>query len=538
MNDFDALVEEFLADQYATTPTLASRLGVEGYDDRLPDLSADAIRAQERRDDEWAARFAGLDDGELGPDERIDRDLVLMTLRRRSILREFAGWRRYPESYLDPVLDGVFSLFLHRLRPEPELVRAAAARLRGLPELLAAARANLDPRLAPPMLVERAVQHARGAVDYLRTWVPREVSEGSGRATIVDAAEGACSAVGEHVDFLTDLAECAHGDWAIGEDRYSALLREAEGLPYGARELRERGRAAYDELAADLSGRARELGGDDWRALLHELARDHPATPEEMRAAYAGWTGRARAFCVERDLVTLPDGESCVVAPSPPFTRPVTAVAFYVSPPAFSDRRAGHFFVPFPPEGAAAEQVAQRLASNSHTTIPTTSVHEAYPGHHWHLAWIAASCARPLRKVLGSAYFIEGWALYTEQLLQEHGFFADPRHALGQVEARMFRAARILVDTSLHMGEMTVEQAETFMVDNAALSAETARAEVRRYCSWPTQASSYLTGATEIARMRDEYVGGGHGTLRNFHDRLAGSGMLPLGLAERALYRA
>jgi uncharacterized protein (DUF885 family) len=101
---------------------------------------------------------------------------------------------------------------------------------------------------------------------------------------------------------------------------------------------------------------------------------------------------------------------------------------------------------------------------------------------------------------------------------------------------RLFRAARIVVDTSLHLGDMTVEEAVEFMSTKASLSVETARAEVLRYCAWPTQASSYLTGALEIARLRERWESEGKGSLREFHDAAAGSGRLPINLVERALF--
>jgi uncharacterized protein (DUF885 family) len=108
-------------------------------------------------------------------------------------------------------------------------------------------------------------------------------------------------------------------------------------------------------------------------------------------------------------------------------------------------------------------------------------------------------------------------------------------------EATLFRAARIVADTSLHLGEMTHAQAVDFMMANSSLTEPTAVAEVTRYCSWPTQASSYLTGCLEILRIRDRYLSA-RGTdasdidaLRDFHDTITGSGTLPIALAERAV---
>ncbi len=264
------------------------------------------------------------------------------------------------------------------------------------------------------------------------------------------------------------------------------------------------------------------------------LQDDHPPTLEAMRAEYEAETARARAALVEHELVTLPEGEQCRVVPSPAFNRAVMSVASYVGPPPMTAGRVGHFFVPFTPDGASDVDITQRLRTNARSQLPTISVHEAYPGHHWHASWVAAQGdAHPLRWVFRTSYFSEGWALYAEKLLRSVGYYRTPGALMGHVEARLFRAARMVVDTALHCGDMTPDEAEAFMVARTALTPGTAVGEVRRYCSWPTQAPSYLTGALEIDLIRDEYLSAGLGSLREFHDRIAGSGALPLGLARR-----
>jgi uncharacterized protein (DUF885 family) len=539
MPAFAELARTFLAEEVADSPLLASHLGIEGHDDRLDDLSEAAFEARRRRSAEWLTRLEAVPDGGLTADERIDRDLVCSTLRGRTIMADWEMWRRQPDTYLTPGLSGVFVLFLHRLRPEPELARAAGARLRAVPEALAAGERNLRPELTPAVYVERALGQARAGVRYARELAPLEVADSRLRAEVAAGGAVAAEAFERFAGFLERLRERARGAWAIGEARYTRLLREKELLPDDAATLRERGRREYDRFAGELTRCARRIAGtDDWPAVLETLNADHPETPEAMLRAYADWTERARAFLRERGLVSFPEGEECVVAPSPPFQRPVLAVASYQSPPAFSPSLRGHFFVPFPPDGAPAAEVEKRLSNNSHPSIPTTAVHEAYPGHHWHLVTMKAHPSA-LRRVFKTAYFNEGWALYTEQMMREQGFFQDPRQEMCQYEAMLFRAARIVVDTSLHMGEMSFDEAVAFMQARANLPEPTARAEVARYCSWPTQAASYLTGCLEILGMRERYfarVGRSDvAALRAFHDRLAGSGGLPPALAERAL---
>ena len=529
------LVDALLAAEYAANPLLASGLGLTEYDGRMPDLSASAFAARDAADEQRLAAFEALpDDAVTDPDDRADRDLAIAVLRGRRALRDWQDWRRSPDHYTGPGLNGVFTLFLHRLRPDAELVPDAAARLRAVPDLLAQARANLDPALASPLLVRRALGQARGGVTYTRDQVADAVDDPALKEELRAAGQVAASAYAEFVTFLEKLAETATGEWAIGEQRYDALLRDKEGLPYGARGLREHGRAEYAALEAEMRRLTQVIAGhDDWKRLVDELSTDAPPTPQAMREEYADWTARSRAFLAERGLVTLPEGETCTVDPAPVFLRSFLAVAFYIPPPPFAPGAPrGHFFVPYPPDGASPEAVTDRLQSNSRFGMPTTAVHEAYPGHHWHFAHLAATQRRPLRAVFRTPYFTEGWGLYAEQMMRDAGFFADPRHELGQVEARLFRAARIVVDTSLHLGEMTVEEATAFMSTRTALGPDTAAAEVTRYCAWPTQAPSYLTGALEIGRMAREWTG----SLRDFHDRLAGSGGLPLAIAERRLH--
>src|SRR4051812_27427272 len=107
---FDALAVQLAADEFEASPTLGSGLGLTEYDHDLPDMSAGAIAERERRDDGWARRLGDLPAADLTEDELLDRDLVLMVLRGREVMRSFADWRRSPDHYAGPALNGVFGL--------------------------------------------------------------------------------------------------------------------------------------------------------------------------------------------------------------------------------------------------------------------------------------------------------------------------------------------------------------------------------------------------------------------------------------------
>lgn len=536
MSAFDDLIDQYLGEQFEESPVAASRLGVDGYDDELGDFSLEGFEAREEKADRWLLRFESVKEEELTHDEQIDRGLVISALKGRKIMRDWKGYRRNPGAYLDPILGGVFTLFLHKLHPEKELAASAASRMRKASEVLEEGKKNIDPTIASPLFVERAIGQCRAGIGYLKAMVPAEAEEEESRALLADAGSEGAAALEDYLTYLEKLAPEAKGDWAIGEERYSALLEEKEMLGYGAEEMLERGKAAFDDLDAEMRELSRSIGGsDDWRALIEELKKDHPADPEEMRKEYQRWTEAARQYLIDKDLVTLPEGERCIVAPSPPFQRPLLAVASYSSPPAFKPSLTGHFFVPYPPDGTPSDGVERLLQGSRRSGIPTISVHEAYPGHHWHLIKMQAT-PRPIRKVVRTSYFVEGWGLYAEKMMREEGFFEDPTHEFSHLDFRIFRAVRIIVDTSLHMGKMDPEQAFEFMYGKLGGSEPTLRTEIKRYCSTPTQAASYLTGSLEIEKMRDRYFREKRGSLKEFHDQIASTGGLPIGLAEKALF--
>src|SRR3981081_1839372 len=169
-----AFCEETLED----SPVLASQLGVDGYDDRLDDLSEAAFEHRRRRSAAWLIRFEQLgDDACASFDERIDRDLIRSNLRGRAILADWLSWRRQPETYLNPGLGGIFTLFLHRLQPEAALARAALARLRAIQRPLEDGRRNIRPELAPPVFIDRAIRQARAGARYVGEVLPTEVAD-------------------------------------------------------------------------------------------------------------------------------------------------------------------------------------------------------------------------------------------------------------------------------------------------------------------------------------------------------------------------
>src|SRR5919199_6075134 len=253
MSDCAELARAFFAETLDDSPVFASQLGLDGFDDRLDDLSEAAFEDRQRRSTAWAERFDALsDDACASRAERLDSDLLRSTLHGRAVLHDWLLWRRQPEIYLNAGLSGVFALFLHRLKPEPELARAAIARLRAVPSALEQGRRNIRAELAPRVYLDRAIRQARAGARYVGEVLAGEVADEQLRGELADWGGIAAGAMEVYADYLDGLLPKASGEWAIGEQRYSRLLREKELLEYDAPSLRDRGKAEYERLAEEL----------------------------------------------------------------------------------------------------------------------------------------------------------------------------------------------------------------------------------------------------------------------------------------------
>jgi uncharacterized protein (DUF885 family) len=171
-------------------------------------------------------------------------------------------------------------------------------------------------------------------------------------------------------------------------------------------------------------------------------------------------------------------------------------------------------------------------------TLPTLTYHEGIPGHHLQISISQESPLPLIRKVGGFTAYVEGWALYSEQLADEIGMYeGDPWGKIGQLHDSMFRGVRLVVDSGMHAMKWSREQAVKYFVDTLGDQDASAITEVERYCVWPGQASSYMVGKLTILRLRDKAKSalGAKFDLHKFHDAVLLSGAMPLDVLEKVV---
>ncbi|MGB8648568.1 MAG: DUF885 domain-containing protein [Anaerolineae bacterium] len=528
---FDQLASEYFEASYRASPTTATDLGIHAYDDRLDDLSEAALRVYVAELKGFRSRFDALDAQALPVSAAIDRTLILSDIEANLLsLDSICDWRRDPSFYITAPLFSIFMLASRGFAPLSERAQHMASRLSQLPDLLAAGRRNL---FSPPrVLTEIAIEETEGAIEFCALLVSQVTAQLSRRPqALIRASAQATRALTEYLDFLKDeLMLVSTGPLGLGIEHFEARLKREHLLPYSVEEVYNMGQRVFDETGRELAEWARRLDPPkSWLEIAQESRRHYPM-PSRLLSAYRREVAQLRRFCAEHDLVSLPE-EDCEVIETPAFERALNNYAAYIGPAPFEGDQRGQFWVtPVDRTAAYAAQVEQ-LEEHCNYLYPITAAHEAYPGHHVQLTR-ANQVGSRWRKHFSSSLFAEGWALYCEELMDEAGYYRDSRTKLFQLKDRLWRAARVIIEISIHCYNMPLDEGARFLVDRVGMTPTAARAETRRYAAEPTQPLSYLIGELEVFKLRDKFK---QLTRREFHDLLLASGTIPFALVEREM---
>jgi uncharacterized protein (DUF885 family) len=541
--EFYRQAERFIDRFMEEDPVTATQLGDRRFDDRLADYSKAALERQVREIREALGEFEGFDPAGFDIDARID--LQLMVQVAKSALRGFEKFKdhlRNPSKYSEECMGGVFLLLIKEFSPLEERLEKALGRLRAIPEVLARGRENIRPEEVPPVWNEVTMESCQQGLALFTVLIPALAQQVPKLATDLNAAsQSAAQALEDYARFLKEtVAAKAGGDFAAGEELFEELIRENHMLDYGTKELLEIGWRLFGETERAMEDLAQRIDRQKTaRELLEEAKADHPKA-DELLDVYRREMARVRQFVAVQDIVTIPEGESLKIEPTPPFLWGIIPYAAYMPPGPLEKIQQGIFVVtPVDPQSPQKEQ-EEKLKGHHYGKLPVTALHEAYPGHHLQLVYANSVGSLP-RKLGGfiSTLFIEGWAFYCEELMEQLGYIDQPLQRLGRLSDQLWRAARIILDVSLHTGKMTVEEGIDFLMERAGLERSNARAEVRRYTATPTQPMSYLIGKIEILKLIDEYrKRHPEASLKEVHDAVLACGSLPPRLMrERLLTR-
>jgi uncharacterized protein (DUF885 family) len=535
---FPHFVDDYLAYLHEALPSYAGLDGVHAHDDLLEDLSRQGIDAHVRTLSGFGRRLHQIDPTHLAGVERVDHPIVAAGIEARMYeLEVVRSWERNPQIYAEIIGSSLAGQALFAYAPEAERARRVVSKLRQVPRLVQAARDNIKD--CPGIFVKVGLESWRGTLRFIESDLPRAFSGLDDLHILGDLADTSTEAatIKSYLEYLeTDLAPRAKASFRLGRERFEKKLKLEDGVDISsdrllAIALRELG--AVQEEFRKVAGR---LNGGDPIEAWRKAKEQHPA-PGQLIAVAEAQVGELEEFLRSQDLVTLPDSEPVVVAPSPDFYRWAFASMWTPGPFESKPSRA-YYYLTDVDRSWSPDRQKEHLRDFNIPTLWNISIHEVYPGHFLHFRHLRQVESKVRKSTLfAPASFVEGWAHYCEHMMVEAGFRrGDVTIRLGQLAEALVRLARFVVAIRLHCEDLSVEQGMRFFRDEAFLEETTARREAERGTFDPTYLV-YSLGKLMMLKLRRDYKEkqGGKYSLRGFHDAVLSQGSAPFWALRRLL---
>jgi uncharacterized protein (DUF885 family) len=493
---FRALARDTVADLLELDPERATDLGHHDGDHLLTDLSEPGVSRAvatlaDRRDE-----LDSLDADDLEPADAVDAEILRAGLDAR--LFELEQLR---EHTWNPLVwlpgDALYPLLVRDTTPVPDRLRALAGRLLAVPDRLATARATLT--AMPRVHVETALTQTSGVLGLVRDQVPALAAREPGmRAALAGPGEAAATALAEHRDWLLDQLEDAAGDPRLGPGLYAAKLHLTLDADLSAGQVADAAREHLDRVTEELTAVATDWVGPGEDAVRRAFARCAAEAPDDgsivdlARAALADTTRVVR----DAGILRLPD-DPVEVEVMPEFRRGV-AVAYCDAPGTLETGGTTRFAISPTPAGWPAERVASFYREYNTAMVTNLTVHEAMPGHVVQLALARRHRgATPVRQVLASGSFVEGWAVHAEEIMAGLGCGGVPVR-LQQLKMQLRTTINALLDAGVHADGMSEAAAMDLMMRRGFQEEGEAAGKWRRALLTSAQLSTYFVGYLEL----------------------------------------
>jgi uncharacterized protein (DUF885 family) len=528
----DAAALRKMADDFYTWrnecfPVFSSDAGLHTWDNRLTDYSAAKISERAQHIRKLLDQVRAMSAAKWPKDDRIDWMLFRAQLEGFDFgSRILQSEKTDPQLYVGECSNGIFSLLKKEYDAPRNRALAATERLKQMPAMLAQGERNLQ---KPVKLFARLAIESARAIDPLfndslmtlgRDLAPNERDE------LVKARDAALVAIHGFADRLEKRLPSMVDFAPMGAANYNYYLKHVLLLPLDAEQVAMLGRAelaryrALESLLPDPS-----LADPD-----PARSKSIPPDQESFLKAYESREQEMINFIKEHKLVTIPDYLGRFEIRQLPEAFKPTSPGGFMNPPGVYDKDpSGFFFIPtYNPQ---SKNFYIRAAIEDPRPILG---HEGIPGHFMQLS-IANHLPNEIRRQHGDGVFVEGWALYGEEMLMRTGLYPDNSAAQGQIlRLSRYRSARIGVDVNLHTVKWTFEQAVQYFMEGGGLDREAAEGEAAGAASSPTQKISYIVGKWQIMNLLGRYrdKAGANFRLGQFHDDLIKNGSLPLSIVE------
>ena len=520
-------------------PELATEVGDHRHDDRLTVGTAAYYEQASRWAAQQLAELAAIDAAGLSPQNRVDAQILANHLERLRFGIEELREHEWDPMWANPGR-AIYLLLARDFAPLAQRLRSVAHRLACLPDALAAARTVLT--AMPEVHIETALTQFAGTRHLIADELaPLAESANGTQRQLGDAMVVADDAIGEHMRWLeqrlADGKRDGFRDPRLGAELYSAKLRLVLDTELTADEVMARAESDLAQVSEEITAAAAGIGGpaaageNPVRHALDSLAADAPDDTTILGLVWEAF-GAQREFVAEHDLVTM-FGDPVEVIEMPEIDRGV-AIAYCDAPGPLESAPLPTFIAVSPtPADWPAERVRSFYREYNRHLVHNLMIHEAMPGHALQLEHSRRFAgSTPVRAVLKSGSFVEGWAVYAEQVMGDHGYPGEGNPAaitLQRLKMKLRMIINAIMDARVHCAGMTQEQAMALMTGRGFQEEGEAAAKWRRVLLTSAQLSTYYVGYTEVselaASLRSAHPGWGD---RQVHDAVLGHGSPPV----------
>jgi uncharacterized protein (DUF885 family) len=550
---FAKLADDYIQGYLAWRPQTATALGFHEFDGKVTDFSQPSLDAELKRLQSFDRHLAELDIHQLGAQPGYDYRILRGTIKREIFgFDQMQVYSQNPMTYAG-VLD--VNIYIKRdFAPLEQRVRSITDVLNQAPKIFAAARTNLAESLPRPQ-IELAIDQASGGADFLGHDLVDALKPVKDEKVMADFNAANTRAISELRSYVTYLKEQklpkANERYALGREKYSKLLEYGEMITLSPDQLLEVGMRELQRKQEVFAEAAKQIDpGKKPTEVFQAIQKDHP-TEQNLIPDTRKDLEMIRQFLVDHKIISLPSPVRAQVTETPQYLR-ATSFASMDTPGPFETKATEAYYYVTPPEpNWPTQQKEEWLSAFNYYTTDIVSIHEAYPGHYVQFLHLNASPADKLEKVFNSYAFVEGWAHYSEQMMLDEGFGADPsatpsreeqlraaKYLLAQADEALLRVCRLCVSIKMHCQGMTVDEATKFFQDNCYYEQKTARQEAMRGAFDP-EYLYYTVGKLEIFKLREDYrkqEGTGF-TLQKFHDEMLSHGAPPIRLLRELLLK-
>ena len=541
------LLAEIWQDRLKHSPEFASLIGDKRYNDQLTDYSVKEINASLQRGLDYIQRLGAIDTTDLTDQEKLSSELMLQSLIDAQQGAKFKEWEM-PVSpifgFQTKLADLVGQLSFDSVKDYDDYIE----RLKKVSVQFSQVMTNLqlgvdEGRVPPKESLEKALEQTQGIADQkpeesvfagpLKKF-PKAIPAADQKRIATDLMDAIQKQVLPTYQRFARFMKAQYvpygrkdpGVWAMpnGDAYYAFRIRQVTTLDKTAAEIHQIGLDEVKRDETEMLAIVHQLGFADlksFRAALAANPKEHPQSKEALIDTYKGYIAQMQPRLPDL-FGRLPKAQLEVV-PMPAFAEKNSPMAYYNQGTA---------------DGSRPGRVNVNLynfAERSLATVESVAYHEGIPGHHLQISIAQELSGLPeFRKYQEYTAFVEGWALYSERLGKDIGFYKDPYSDYGRLDNDMWRAIRLVVDTGVHSKHWTRQQMVDYFHDHSSLDETNIQSEVDRYIAWPAQALGYKMGQLKILELRDKAKTalGPKFDLKAFHDQVLDSGALPMDVLE------